>query len=118
MTVTDAQMKIAREQMTIDTKPVGDMPITAFVPREAIPTDVSGPLVDAEMGARMSRLMLESAWGALAEAKQGGSAKAIKKAQKSADEFFEMWLSVELCFAGLLLKRGKELKGRSMIAVK
>ena len=36
----------------------------------------------------------------------------------AASEMLEMWLAIELSFAGVLLKHGKKLKGRSMIAVK
>lgn len=117
MAMTSEQLKTVREQMTVQENPGGDLPITVIVPRELIPTDVEGPLKDAEGGARLARLLLERSWEAAANANESGKPAAIKEAAKGSQQFFDMWLSVELSFAGLLLKRGKQLKGRSMIAV-
>lgn len=118
MTITNKQLNLAFDNMKIRKDPTGKMPLIVVVPRDAIPMDTPGTITIAEAGAKAMRLGVEDHFAELAAAEAGGDAHEIDEAMSAASEMLEMWLAIELSFAGVLLKHGKKLKGRSMIAVK
>lgn len=118
MAITNKQLNLAFDNMKIRKDPTGKMPLIVVVPRDAIPMDTPGTITIAEGGAKAMRLGMEDHFAELAAAEAGGDAHEIDEAMRAASEMLEMWLAIELSFAGVLLKHGKKLKGRSMIAVK
>lgn len=118
MAITNKQLNLAFDNMKIRKDPTGKMPLIVVVPRDAIPMDTPGAITIAEAGARAMRKGVEQHFAELDDAEAWNDPSAIDEAMSAASEMLEIWLAIELSFAGVLLKHGKKLKGRSMVAVK
>lgn len=104
--------------MEISPEGIGGLPATVYLPAACIPEVVPGAVRDAEAGVRLARMVMEQGWAECDRAEASGKSKAITKAQEAAAEAMVFWLSIELAFAALLIKRRIPLAGRSMIALK